>query len=123
MSPGPARGGRPAGFLLAGLVVSLVLAGVVSGFGAGTPDGLEYTARQGCTLDEEHEPVDGDCIARSEREHPLAGGPLADYGWRGIGNETLGTGLSGVVGVLVTFAVAGGVFWLVRSRRPTGAPE
>jgi cobalt/nickel transport protein len=109
------------GFVLAGLAVSLLLAGVVSTFAADTPDGLEYTARQGCTLDEEYEPVDGECIARAEEEHSFAGGLLADYGWRGVDNDALATGLSGVVGVLVTFAVGGGLFWLVR-RRPPARP-
>jgi cobalt/nickel transport protein len=103
------------GFLLVGLAVSLLLAGVVSTFAADTPDGLEYTARQGCSLDEEFEPVAGECIARAEEEHSFAGSLLADYGWRGI-DSPLGTGLSGVVGVLVTFAAGGGLFWLLRQR-------
>ena len=36
---------------------------------------------------------------------------------RGIGNEFLSTGVSGVLGVLVTFAVGGGVFWLLKAGR------
>jgi cobalt/nickel transport protein len=104
------------GFLMAGLAVSLLLAGVVSTVAADTPDGLEYTARQGCVLDEDHEPVAGECIAQAEEEHAFAGGLLADYGWRGLGNESVGTGMAGVVGVLVTFTVGGGLFWLLRQR-------
>ena len=102
--------------MLAGLLVSLVTAGVVSAFAADSPDGLEYTSRQGCTLDRDHQPVSGECIARAEEEHALADGPLADYRWRGIGNEALATGLSGMAGVLITFAVGAGLFWLVRNR-------
>ena len=35
----------------------------------------------------------------------------------GIDNSFLSTGLSGVVGVLLTFAIGGGLFWLLRRRR------
>jgi cobalt/nickel transport protein len=109
------------GFIMAGLALSLLLAGVVSGFAAGSPDGLEHAARQGCTVNEEHEPVSGDCMARAEEGHRLAGGPLADYGWRGIDNGALATGLSGVTGVLITFVLGAGLFWLVRRRGTSGA--
>lgn len=108
---------KRAGFILAGLALSLLFAGVGSGFAAGTPDGLEHAARQGCTIDEEFEPISGKCMARAEEEHRLADGPLADYGWRGIKNEALATGLSGVTGVLITFALGAGLFWLLRRRR------
>jgi len=109
-------------FLLGGLLVSLVLAGVVSGFASGSPDGLEYAAREGCTLDEHGEIVEGSCMAQAERDHDLAGSVFADYGVRGIANEVLGTGLAGLLGVLITFMVGGGLFWLVRRRNaPTGA--
>jgi hypothetical protein len=37
------------GFLLAGLAVCLLLAGVVSNFASSSPDGLEHAAREGCT--------------------------------------------------------------------------
>jgi cobalt/nickel transport protein len=62
--------------------------------------------------------VEGSCPAQATREHELADSPLAGYGFRGIGNEPLATGLAGVVGVLVTFAAGGGLFWLVRRSRP-----
>lgn len=104
--------------LLAGLAVALVLAGVVSGFASSAPDGLEHVTSQGCTLDAEGRVVEGSCPARATREHELADSPLAGYGFRGIGNEPLATGLAGVVGVLVTFAAGGGLFWLVRRSRP-----
>lgn len=112
-------------FLVGGLLVSLVLAGVVSGFASGSPDGLEHAARQGCTLDAQGEIVDGTCMAQAEQEHDLSGSWFADYGIRGVDNERLATGLSGVAGVLVTFAIGGGLFWLVRRRKPAaaGKPE
>ena len=103
-------------FLLSGLLVSLVLAGVVSNFASSSPDGLDSAAREGCTFDADDNITGGTCMARNEQEHQLAGGPLADYGIKGIGNEYLSTGLSGVLGVLVTFGIGAGVFWLVRRR-------
>ncbi|GAA3338233.1 PDGLE domain-containing protein [Amorphoplanes nipponensis] len=105
-------------FLAGGLLVALLLAGVVSNFASGSPDGLDATARQGCTFDSHGEITGGDCMARREQDHQLADGPLAGYGIRGIDNPYLSTGLAGVLGVLVTFAVGGGVFWLARRRSP-----
>jgi cobalt/nickel transport protein len=105
-------------FLVAGLLVAFLLAGVVSSFASGSPDGLDRTARDGCTVDAAGEITGGTCMAQKEQEHQLGGSPLADYAVRGIDNEYLATGLSGVLGVALTFAVGGGVFWLVRRRRP-----
>jgi hypothetical protein len=56
------------------------------------------------------------CMAQPEGDHQLADSPLADYGIRGIDNEYLSTGLAGVLGVLITFGVGGGLFWLARRR-------
>jgi cobalt/nickel transport protein len=104
-------------FILTGLAVALVLAGVVSNLASSAPDGLEHTATRGCTLDADGDITGGTCIARAEREHEIADGPLAGYGLRGVDNEFLATGLAGVTGVLLTFAIGGGAFWLLR-RRP-----
>ncbi|WP_027658965.1 PDGLE domain-containing protein [Salinispora fenicalii] len=106
---------RTWGFIASGLLVSLLLAGVVSGFASADPDGLESALREGCTVDAEGAVTGGDCPAQREQEHEI-GGPLADYGVTGIADDALATGLSGVVGVLLTFALAGGGFWLVRRR-------
>ena len=105
-------------FLAGGLLVALLLAGVVSNFAAGSPDGLDATAREGCTFDDRGEITGGTCMLQREQEHQLADSPLADYGIRGIDNPYLSTGLSGVLGVLITFAIGGGIFWLVRRRTP-----
>jgi cobalt/nickel transport protein len=105
-------------FILIGLAVTLVLAGVVSNAASSAPDGLEHTATRGCTVDADGTITGGTCIARSERAHELADGPLAGYGLRGVENEFLATGLAGVAGVLLTFALGGGAFWLLRRRRP-----
>lgn len=104
-------------FLAGGLLVALLLAGVVSNFASGSPDGLDYAARQGCTFNARGEITGGTCMAQQEGRHQLADSPLAGYGIRGIDNKFLSTGLSGVLGVLLTFAIGGGVFWLVRRRR------
>jgi cobalt/nickel transport protein len=105
-------------FLTGGLLVALLLAGVVSNFASGSPDGLDATAREGCTFSADGAITGGTCMLQREHDHQLAGSPLADYGIRGIHNQYVSTGLSGMLGVLVTFAVGGGVFWLVRRRSP-----
>lgn len=106
-------------FLLGGLVVSLLLAGVVSMAASSQPDGLEYAAREGCAEDAAGEIVDGSCMAQAERDHDLADSPFADYGVSGLASDPLGTAVAGVLGVLVTFGLAGGLFWLVRRRGTT----
>jgi cobalt/nickel transport protein len=103
-------------FLIAGLFVALLLAGVASSFASGSPDGLDYAAREGCTFDADGEITGGTCMAQQEQEHQLGDSPLADYGIKGIDNEMLSTGLSGVAGVLLTFAIGGGLFWVLRRR-------
>lgn len=102
-APSTTRGStsRRNGFLLAGLLVALVLAGLVSGFASSDPDGLEKVAEdQG--------------FAQTAEEHALAEGPLADYTVRGVDDERLSTGLAGVLGVGITFAFGLGLFALVR---------
>ena len=108
-------------FLAAGLLVSLLLAGVAANFASDSPDGLDHAAREGCTFNADDEITGGTCMLQQEREHQLGDSPLADYGIRGIDNEYLATGLSGVLGVALTFAVGGGLFWLVRRRRPVSS--
>ena len=101
-------------FLAAGLLVALVLAGVVSNFASSSPDGLDATARKGCTVDATGAVTGGNCMARREQRHQLDDSPLAGYAIAGIDNPYLSTGLSGGLGVLITFGVGGGVFWLAR---------
>jgi cobalt/nickel transport protein len=103
-------------FLAGGLLVALLLAGVVSNFASGSPDGLDATAREGCTFDAQGHLTGGTCMLQKEQGHQTADSPLAGYGIRGIDNPYLSGGLSGVLGVLVTFGVGGGVFWLLRRR-------
>ncbi|MGW5671599.1 PDGLE domain-containing protein [Micromonospora sp. NPDC003776] len=106
-------------FLLGGLLVALLLAGVVSNYASPHPDGLDSSLLKGCTVDAQGEITGGSCPAQKSQRHELADSPLADYGVRGIGNTFLSTGLSGVLGVLLTFALGGGLFWLARRRGPS----
>lgn len=107
---------RTWGFIIGGLAVALLLAAVVSNLASPHPDGLDSALRQGCAFDAEDNIIGGDCPARQAREHELGDSPLADYGIRGLDNPYLSTGLSGTLGVLLTFAVGAGVFWLLRRR-------
>ncbi|MBG0562465.1 PDGLE domain-containing protein [Actinoplanes aureus] len=92
-------------FLVAGLLVALVLAGVVSNFASESPDGLDHAARVGCVFDVGGEIIAGTCMAQGETGHELAGSPFADYAFGA-------TGLSGVIGVLATFVLGSGLIRL-----------
>ncbi|MEN3611568.1 PDGLE domain-containing protein [Plantactinospora sp. ZYX-F-223] len=113
---------RSGAFILGGLLVALLLAGVVSNFASAHPDGLDSSLREGCTFDADDNITGGSCPAQQAKDHELADSPLADYGVRGVDNAFLSTGLSGVLGVLITFAVGGGLFWLSRRRSTTASP-
>ncbi|MFD0687704.1 PDGLE domain-containing protein [Actinomadura fibrosa] len=90
-----------AGFLL----VSLVLAGLVSYYASSSPDGLEKVASD-------------KGISAKEKDHSLKDSPLGDYGVKGVDDARLSGGLAGVIGVAAVLAVGGGLFWVVRRRGP-----
>jgi hypothetical protein len=92
-------------FLIAGLLMAAGLALVVSGFASSSPDGLEKVAEDKGFLE-------------TAQDHLFADGPLADYTVKGVGNERLSTGLSGLIGVLITFGVGLALFALLRTMRP-----
>jgi cobalt/nickel transport system permease protein len=97
---------------LAGLLVALFCAGIVSFYASASPDGLEKVATdQG--------------IARKATDHAAKDSPLAGYGVKDIANARLSGGLAGVIGVGVTLAAGTGIFVAVRRRRPyePQAPE
>ncbi|WP_308819083.1 PDGLE domain-containing protein [Pseudonocardia alni] len=107
---------RPLLFFAGFLMVSLVVAGLVSSFASPDPDGLDTVARDGCTAvatPDGEERLEGTCIATHESDHAMASSPLAGYSV--VGGEGT-TGVAGVAGVLVTVVVAGGVFLLLRRR-------
>ncbi len=103
---------RTTGFVLAGLLVTLLVAGVGSWYASSSPDGLESAAEQAGFAD-------------TARDSAAAGSPLADYGVSGIDSDRLSGGLAGVVGVLVTLlglvavAVGWGAFRLLARLLPT----
>ncbi len=109
-------------FVAGGLLVALLLAGVVSNFASSSPDGLDAAAREGCTTDANGNITGGTCMAQREKAHQTKDSPLANYGIKGIDNPYLSTGLSGALGVLVTFGLGAGVFWLVRRRGQRSEP-
>jgi cobalt/nickel transport system permease protein len=93
-SPRPVRS-----VVMAGAAVALVLAGVVSFYANGNPDGLEYVAGEQGFL-------------ATARDHLLGGFVLADYG--AVGG--IPVGLAGVLGVVVTVAVGATLFRLAGRR-------
>jgi cobalt/nickel transport system permease protein len=103
-------------FLLGGLLVAIGLAMLVSGFASSSPDGLNKVAA-------DHG------IAADAKAHRFESGPLAGYAVKGVGNGRLSTGISGLIGVLVTFGIGLALFAVVRAMRsgrdrsePTRAP-
>nr|WP_231133996.1 PDGLE domain-containing protein [Motilibacter deserti] len=108
-APPAGRSKRTAGFLLAGLLVALVLAGGVSHYASSEPDGLNKVA------------IDKG-LDQHEKDSATAGSPLADYGVEGVESERLSGGLAGVIGVVVTFTLAGGVAYVATARRRRAAP-
>jgi hypothetical protein len=88
-------------FLGWGLLVALVIAGVASGFAASDPDGLERVA-----IDQGFDDT--------AQDHALADSPLADYSVAGVEEDRLSTGLAGIIGVAITLAVSGALFYGIR---------
>lgn len=90
--------------LVGAFVVALILAGVLSYYASGSPDGLNRVA-----LDKG--------FSDTEKPHGTADGPLAGYSITGVDNERLAGGLAGIVGVVVVLSVASGLAFAVRRRR------
>lgn len=103
-------------FWIAFAVVTLVIAGGVSYLASSSPDGLDSATLQGCEVitTADGEELTGECIAQHADEHALAGSPLADYA---VGGRDGTGGLAGILGVVVTVAIAGGAFWLIARSR------
>ncbi len=101
-------------FFVGFALIALILAGGVSYFADSNPDGLDHTTLQGCTVGENEE-LTGSCIAQNAKDHALKDAPLADYA---VGGDDAFTGVAGVIGVIATLVVAGGLFWLLRKRAP-----
>lgn len=91
-------------FYLGSLVLSLILAGVVSFYASSHPDGLEKVA--------------GDIgFIETAKDPATSGSALADYGVEGIENERASVGVAGVIGVVATGAIATGLFFYLGKRK------
>ena len=104
-------------FFLGFLAVALLVAGGLSYLASPDPDGLDTVTLNGCDVvrTDAGEQLEGTCIAQHAGDHALSAGPLADYT---VGGGEGTVGLAGVIGVLVTLGLAGGLFWLLRRRSP-----
>ncbi len=91
-------------FALAGLLVSLILATLISPFASSSPDGLEKVA------------LDKRFLAQSEGKTVWKLPLIADYLMPGIKNEALATGLAGLAGTLLVFGTALGIGRLISKR-------
>lgn len=94
-------------FVAVGLAVALALAFLVGPAASSEPDGLERVA-----IDQG--------FADREAPHALAGAPTAGYEVDGVDDDRLSAALAGVLGVVATFVLAGGL--LVVVRRTSAAP-
>jgi hypothetical protein len=90
--------------------VTIVVAGFLSYYASGSPDGLEWAAGESGFAD-------------TARDSAAADSPLADYGVAGVDDARLGGGLAGVIGVAATLVLAGGLTLLLRRRTPPAARD
>jgi len=88
-----------------GLVVSVLVAGVLSFYASGRPDGLTHVAE---SLG----------FASTARSSATSGSPLADYAVSGVHDNRLSGGLAGIIGVAVTGLVMLGLLLLLRRHAP-----
>jgi cobalt/nickel transport protein len=96
--------------VVVGLLMSALLAGVVSFYASSHPDGLEHVAG-------------GLGFAASARDSATAGSPLAGYAVEDVGDPRLSGGLAGLSGVLVVGLVMTALLLLLRRRRGSTDPD
>ena len=90
-------------FVIASVLVTMLLATVVSQFAVDDPDGLEAVAE------------DTGFIS-SGQEHGLTDSIFAEYAITGINNEGLSLAIAGAAGTIITLAVGYGLFKTLRPR-------
>jgi cobalt/nickel transport protein len=95
-------------FLVTGLLLALLVAGIASFYASSHPDGLIFVAEKAGFV--EH-----------EKTSATSDGPLAGYQTQGIDNDRVSGGVAGVAGALLVLALAGGLFWGLRRR--TSSPD
>lgn len=91
-------------FLILGLLISALLAGGASFYASSSPDGLEKVAKDIGFIE-------------TAKDNSNADTALADYGVKGVENERLSVGAAGVIGVIATGAISGGLFLLLRRKK------
>ena len=96
--------------LVAGLLVTLLLAGVASFYASSDPDGLEKAAQD-------------TGIAANAEDSAADDSPLAGYETTGVDDGRISGGLAGVVGVGVTFLLVVGLVYAVRRGRAKDGAE
>jgi hypothetical protein len=100
-------------FILSGLLVAIGLALLVSPFASSSPDGLNKVAIDK-GFDEQQE------------AHAFEESPLAGYVVKGVDGKRMSKGLSGLIGVLITFGGGLALFATLRSfraRNEGGSPR
>lgn len=90
-------------FFIAGLLVTVLVAGFVSYYASSHPDGLNFVA-------EKH-----GFIAK-EKESKAADSPFAGYSTKGVDNDRLSGGLAGVAGAGLVLVLMTGLGLAVRRR-------
>ncbi len=91
--------------LVTGLLAALLIAGFLSYYASGKPDGLEYVADQ-------------QGFAANAQEHQAGDSPLADYATRGVEDDRASSAVAGVTGTVLVLVIAGGAGLLLRRRGP-----
>ena len=91
--------------IVTGLVVSALIAGVLSFYASGHPDGLSSVAQ---SLG----------FADTARDSATSGSPLAGYAVTGVSDARLSGGLAGLVGLAVVGLLMAGLVLLLRRRAP-----
>lgn len=101
-------------FVAAGVVVALFLAGFVSFYASGAPDGLMWVSTE-----------QAPAVGAQEQEHAFSESTFAGYGTEGVANDRLSGAIAGVVGVAITLAAGALLFFALRGRRSgsSGPPD
>jgi cobalt/nickel transport protein len=86
-------------FFAAALLVSALLAGVVSFYASSSPDGLEKVAEDVGFIE-------------TAKEHTFGDFTLSDYGISGLENARLSVGFAGLIGVVVTALISMGLVYV-----------
>ncbi len=91
--------------VVTGLVVSALIAGVLSFYASGHPDGLTHVAE---SLG----------FSGTARRSATSGSPLAGYAVSGVHDARLSGGLAGLLGIAVVGLAMTGLVLLLRRRAP-----